>query len=120
MNYQHVDHYDVFVGVSDKVIERINEIRKGKKVSMRQIADHIGVSVSTVNRYLGESHGEGMTLVFLVGAADALGVDVTEFFVDRKSVATLKDAVRPFKKRIAANPEKELTFFFQYLSDSFK
>lgn len=120
MNYEFEDNYDIFAGVSDKVIERINEIRKERKVSMRQIADHIGVSLSTVNRYLGENHSNGMTLVFLVGVADTLGVDVTEFFTNRKSVATLKDAVRPFKKRIAINPEKELAFFLQYLADSFQ
>lgn len=120
MNHEFEDNRSIFAGLSDKAIERINEIRREKKVSLQKIADHLDVSVSTVNRYIGESHDHNMTVVFLLGVADVLGVDVTEFFHDGKSTATLKDAVQPFKRRIAKNPEEELGFFLQYLADSFK
>ena len=120
MNHEFEDNRSIFAGLSDKAIERINEIRREKKLSLQKIADHLDVSVSTVNRYIGENHDHNMTVVFLLGVADVLGVEVTEFFRDGKTSSTLKDSVQPFKRRISKNPDMELGFFFQCLADSFK
>lgn len=113
-------NYELFADVTDEVIDRINELRKEKKVTFKQIADHLEVSVSTVNRYIGESHSDNITVLFLVGLADILGVEVADFFHDRKNAITLQAAVKPFKKRIFSNPERELSYFFRFLADCLK
>lgn len=57
----------------------IAEVRRKKGKTQQQLADALGVSMTTVNRYEGGSRGVDQTTIQLI--ADFLGVQPHELFI---------------------------------------
>jgi XRE family transcriptional regulator, master regulator for biofilm formation len=61
--------------------KRLKEIRESKGISLRELERRIGYSHSYISNI--ENGKKRANTEFLAKAADALGVDISEFFVDK-------------------------------------
>ena len=75
------------------MLKRIKELRKQKGVSQQQLAEQIGVSQQSVNKY--ENHDIEPDVAVLTAIADYFETSV-DYVVGRTDVAHKIEPVRPF------------------------
>lgn len=75
---------DVLIG------SKIKTIRKGGGISQIELAEKIGISFQQIQKY--EKGATRLSVFRLLQISEALGVDITFFFEDRKSTSQLQVA----------------------------
>lgn len=122
-----MDNYQYYLEKSNKVAERIRELCRKKGVTFKQLSDELGISQSTVSRYIGrkaiedKEAGGSMSLLFIIGAADVLKVDVSVFTGTEGIGEGLRSVMQRFKRRLeneTSDPVKEVKFLLQSLTDN--
>lgn len=125
-----MDNYEHYFTVSRAVCVKIRKLCVEKKIRFSELAERLGISQSSVNRYIGrkvltdedtEAEWTPPTLLFIIGAADVLGIDPAELFPNVPDGDSLRVIMWRFKRRLTAegnDPVNELKFFLQNLADS--
>ncbi|WP_409346788.1 helix-turn-helix domain-containing protein [Paenibacillus sp. MBLB4367] len=75
--------------------KKLRSVRRSKDVSLRQMADHFGVTEATISNY--ESGRTSVTEEFMVGSANFLNVDVFELFPESPLLRHLRDKFKVSK-----------------------
>ena len=124
-----MDNYQFYYNECRKACVRIRLLCKQKHITFKHLADQLGLSVSTISRYIGakvcaedesSDSWEVPSFLFFVGAADVLGVK-PEDLLGEPNRGELKTAMQHFTRRLKSgegDPVREVKFLFQLLADS--